>query len=128
MALAAAFAMTAAHAADDWNFIAGKYAIESDDCELVAKGQPFSKELYNEISSEVMTREGITSPREVHCKFRSSKRETGADAKWTVKADCEEMGDPTPYELAVTTNSDGSLVVASEDVYGPPLTFVKCPQ
>ena len=129
LAIAAAFAMSSpGHSADDWSFIAGKYALEPDDCKLVAKGQPFSKGLFNEISSEVMTREGITSPREVHCKFRSSKRDTGSDAKWTVKADCEEMGDPSPYELEVTTNSDGSIVVTSEDVYGPPLTFVKCPQ
>lgn len=125
LALAAAFAMSPAHAADDWSFIAGQYAIEADDCKLVAKGSPFSKELLNEISREVLTREGITSPREVHCKFRSSTR---AESGWTVKADCEEMGEVSQDELAVTANSDGSLIVTSEDVYGPPLTFLKCPK
>ena len=111
-------------AADDFNFIAGKYASNAEDCQLLGKGKPFSKELVGAISQEVLTPEGITSPREVHCKFRSS---TAAGQGWTVKADCEEMGDASPAELAVTANADGSLAIVSEDIYGPePLVFKQC--
>jgi hypothetical protein len=72
----------------------------------------------------VLTPEGITSPREVHCKFRSS---AAAGTGWMVKADCEEMGEASPAELAVTAEADGSLAIVSEDVYGPePLVFKQC--
>jgi hypothetical protein len=109
---------------DDWSFIAGNYALDPDDCRLVASAAPFSKELVDGLSQEVMTREGITSPREVHCKFRSSEK---SDTGWTVKADCEEMGQATPAELAVTTSSDGTVSVLNEDIYGPDaLKFTLC--
>ena len=113
-----------ASAADDWSFIAGKYALDPADCKLVGSGAPFSKELVDGLSQEVLTKEGITSPREVHCKFRSSaKTESG----WTVQADCEELGDAAPYELAVSTGPDGSVSVLNEDVWGPDaLKFVPC--
>lgn len=115
-----------ANAADDWSFIAGKYALDPADCKLVQTAAPFSKELVEGLSQEVLTREGITSPREVHCKFRSS---AAAAKGWTVKADCEEMGEASPYDLAVTANADGSLAVLSEDVYGPePQMFLLCPK
>ena len=125
VALAALLSLPAA-AADDWSFIAGRYALDAKDCEPLAKGEPFSKNLVSALSQEVLTREGITSPREVHCKFRSAaKTENG----WTVKADCEEMGEASPGELAVVANSDGSLAVTSEDVYGPDaLIFKQCPK
>ena len=111
-------------AADDFSFIAGKYALDAEDCKLLATGKPFSKELVGAISQEVLTPEGITSPREVHCKFRSS---AAAGQGWTVKGDCEEMGEASPAELAVTANADGSLAIVSEDVYGPePLVFKQC--
>jgi hypothetical protein len=46
-----------------------------------------------------------------------------------VKADCEELGEASPYELTVTANPDGSLAVLSEDVYGPESqTFQLCPK
>jgi hypothetical protein len=113
-------------AADDFSYIAGTYALSTDDCKAASGAKPFSQELVGAISKEVLTREGITSPREVHCKFRSS---TAADKGWTVKADCEEMGEASPSDLAVTANPDGSLAVVSEDVYGPePLTFLPCPK
>jgi hypothetical protein len=113
-----------ARAADDWSFIAGKYALDPADCKLAGTATPFSKELVEGLSQEVLAREGITSPREVHCKFRSSaKTEKG----WSVKADCEEMGEAAPYDLAVTANADGSVAVLSEDVYGPEaLIFLPC--
>jgi hypothetical protein len=111
-------------AADDLSFIAGTYALNPDDCKLASSAAPFSKELVDGLTQEVLTREGITSPREVHCKFRSSaKTEKG----WSVKADCEEMGEAAPYDLAVTANADGSVAVLSEDVYGPEaLIFLPC--
>ena len=59
-------------AAEDFSFIAGKYALDPEDCKLLGKAKPFSRELVGAISQEVLTPEGITSPREVHCKFRSS--------------------------------------------------------
>src|ERR1700730_15815230 len=90
-----------AKAADDWSFIAGKYAVNADDCKLLAKGQPFSKSLVKDIEAEVLTREGITSQRETHCKFRSSKRETGANAGWTVKAACEELGSVSQDDIKI---------------------------
>ncbi len=124
VALAAALALSTPPAAEDFSFVAGKYALDPEDCKLLGKGKPFSKELVGAISQEVLTPEGITSPREVHCKFRSS---SAADNGWTVKADCEEMGAAEPYELAVTTAADNSLAVVSEDVYGPePLVFKQC--
>ena len=90
----------------------------------MGKGKPFSKELVGAISQEVLTQEGITSPREVHCKFRSS---AAVGTGWTVKADCEEMGEASPAEIAVTAEADGSLAIVSEDVYGPePLVFKQC--
>jgi hypothetical protein len=123
VALAALLSLPAS-AADDWSFIAGRYALDAKDCGPLAKGEPFSKNLVSALSQEVLTREGITSPREVHCKFRSAaKTENG----WTVKADCEEMGQSSPAELAVTAGADGSLAVVNEDVYGPePQKFQLC--
>jgi len=110
-------------AADDWGFIAGQYAVTPGDCAKMASGAPFSKEWINAIDSEVLTREGITSPRETHCKF---KKASGGEGKWVVKAACEEMGEATDYDLAVAAGDGGSLVVTSEDVFGPPLTFQRC--
>ncbi len=116
-----------APAADDWSFVAGKYAVSAGDCKLLAKGRPFSKALVKDLESEVLTREGITSQRETHCKFRSSARDAGGKA-WTVKAACEELGSVTQEVIKVAANADGSLLVTSEDVYGPPLTFKLCPK
>lgn len=116
-------------AADDWTFISGTYAVTAKDCKLLAKRRPFSKELVKDLESEVLTREGITSMRETHCRFRSSKRESGATPGWTLKAQCEEMGAPskTLDVISVTVRPDGALVVKSEDVFGPePLIFVRC--
>ncbi len=115
-----------AYAADDFAFIAGTYALDAGDCKVAATGKPFSKELVGALSQEVLMPAGITSPREVHCKFRSAaKTESG----WTVKADCEEMGEVSPAELKVTAGSDGSLAVVSEDIYGPdPQVFKPCPK
>jgi hypothetical protein len=125
LGLAAALAASTPVRAEDFSFIAGKYALDIEDCKLLGKGKPFSKELVGAISQEVLTPEGITSPREVHCKFRSSS--AAGDNAWTVKADCEEMGAAEPYELAVTAAGEGSLAVVSEDVYGPePLVFKQC--
>ena len=124
MLAAALMPAAATVAADDWSFIAGTYAIDPDDCKLADSAAPFSEELADGLTQEVMTREGITSPREVHCKFRSAEK---SDTGWKVKADCEEMGEASPADLAVTTSSDGSISVLSEDVYGPsPLKFTLC--
>ena len=129
LTLVTAIAMTSpALSADDWSFVAGKYAVELKDCKLLAKGRPFSKALVKDLDGEVLTREGITSPRETHCRFRSSAKDTGAKAAWKVKAACEELGSVSQEEIAVTANADGSLVVKSEDVFGPPLTFLLCPK
>jgi hypothetical protein len=116
-----------AWAADDWSFIAGRYAVTAGDCKLVASGKPFSKELAAKIDAEVLTREGITSPRETHCRFRTSAR--GAGGKWTVKAACEELGQVSPdlETVAVARNADGSLDVVAEDTFGPEaLKFKLC--
>jgi hypothetical protein len=122
--VAALLASLPARAGDDWSFIAGKYALDPADCKLAGTAAPFSKELVEGLSQEVLTREGITSPREVHCKFRSSAK---TDKGWTVKADCEELGAASPYDLAVAANADGSVAVLSEDVYGPEaLIFLPC--
>jgi len=122
--LIAASASMPARAADDLSFIAGTYAIEADDCTAAAANKPFSKELVGALSQDVLTREGITSPREVHCKFKSAEK---ADAGWTVKSSCEEMGEGAPADLKVTTNADGSLAVSNEDVWGPdPQVFKLC--
>ncbi len=111
-------------AADDWSFIAGTYALDPTDCKLAGSAAPFSKELADGLSQEVLTREGITSPREVHCKFRSAEK---SDSGWKVQADCEELGEASPAEIAVTTASDGTVSVVSEDVYGPDaLKFTLC--
>jgi hypothetical protein len=111
-------------AADDWSFIAGKYALDPDDCKLVATAAPFSKELVDGLSQEVLTKEGITSPREVHCKFRTSEKK---DSGWKVQADCEELGESSPAELAVSSDADGGISVVSEDIYGPDaLKFALC--
>jgi hypothetical protein len=125
--LAALVVMPApARSADDWSFIAGSYALDPADCKTIATGQPFSKEWVGALSQEVMTKEGITSPREVHCKFKSS---SAADNGWTVKADCEELGVAEAYELAVSSNADGSVAVLNEDVWGPePIVFQLCPK
>ena len=125
--LMAVFIVSApARSADDWSFIAGKYALDPADCAAAAKGKPFSKKLVEALSQEVLTQEGITSPREVHCKFRSS---AAGEKGWTVKADCEEMGEAEPYELAVTSGADGSLAVLNEDVWGPEaIIFKLCPK
>src|SRR5919201_6114845 len=74
IALGAALACAPALAEDDWSFIAGTYAIDPDDCKLAGTAAPFSEELVDGLTQEVMTREGITSPREVHCKFRSAEK------------------------------------------------------
>ena len=97
-----------ARSADDWSFIAGNYALDPADCKTIATGKPFSKELVAALSQEVLTKEGVTSPREVHCKFRSA---AAGDKGWTVKADCEELGVVEPYDLAVSANADGSLAL-----------------
>jgi len=111
-------------AADDWSFVNGNYALDPNDCKLVASAAAFSKELVDGLSQEVMTREGITSPREVHCKFRSAEK---SDTGWKVQADCEEAGEASPAEIAVTTSSDGTVSILSEDVYGPEaLKFTPC--
>jgi hypothetical protein len=125
MALGAVLvACGASLAGDDWSFIAGTYAIDPDDCKLAGSAAPFSQELVDGLTQEIMSREGITSPREVHCKFRSAEK---SDAGWKVKADCEEMGESGAAELAVTTAPDGSVSVLNEDVYGPdPLKFTLC--
>lgn len=114
-----------AWAGDDWSFVAGRYAVNADDCKVIAAGKPFSKEWVEGISEEVLTKEGITSARETHCKFRGSSK--SGDGKWTVKADCEEMGEAEPYELAVEASGDGAVAILSEDMFGPePLKFQKC--
>jgi hypothetical protein len=113
-----------ATAADDWSFIAGTYAIEAGDCKAAGDHKPFSDQLVEALSQDVLTREGITSPREVHCKFKGAEK---ADGGWTVKSDCEEMGEGAPYDLKVTAGSDGSLSVSNEDVWGPdPQVFKLC--
>lgn len=115
-----------AHAADDFAFIAGTYAMDAADCKVAATGKPFSKELVGALAQDLLTPAGITSPREVHCKFRSSAK---SDSGWTVKADCEEMGEAAPYELTVTSGADGSLAFSNEDVWGPdPQVFKPCPK
>ncbi len=115
-----------ARAADDFAFIAGTYALDAGDCKVAATGKPFSKELVGALSQEVLMPQGITSPREVHCKFRSAAK---SESGWTVKADCEELGEASPAELTVTAGSDGSLAVLSEDIYGPePQVFQPCPK
>ena len=127
VAAAAVATISPAYPADDWSFVAGKkFAVEPQDCKHLAKGKPFSKALVQDLGSEVLTREGITSPRETHCKFRGSQRETGGKTGWTVKAACEELGNVTQENIAITANADGSLVVTSEEVFGPPLTFLQC--
>jgi hypothetical protein len=116
--------------ADDWSFVAGRYAVSADDCKLLTNGRPFSKDLAKQIDSEVLTREGITSPRETHCRFRSSTRESGG-AKWMVKAACEELGEVSPdlENVVITKNADGSLDVVAEDTFGPDaLKFKLCPR
>ena len=113
-----------ATAADDWSFIAGTYALEAEDCKAAADHKPFSDELVEALSQDVLTREGITSPREVHCKFKGAEK---SDGGWTVKSDCEEMGEGEPADLKVTAGSDGSLAVSNEDVWGPdPQVFKLC--
>jgi hypothetical protein len=115
-----------AHSEDDRSFIAGSYAVDPADCATVAAGAAFSKEWVDVLGAEVLTREGITSPREVHCRFRSAS--TGENG-WSVKADCEELGVAEPYELAVTAGAEGSLAVVNEDVWGPePMLFKLCPK
>jgi len=111
-------------AADDWSFIAGTYAVEAEDCKAAADNKAFSAELVQALSQDVLTREGITSPREVHCKFKGAEK---ADGGWTVKSSCEEMGEGEPADLKVTANADGSLAVSNEDVWGPdPQVFKLC--
>jgi len=84
------------------------------------------KQWVEALGEDVLTQAGITSPREVHCKFRSSAK---GQKGWTVNADCEEMGEGAPYDLAVTANEDGSLAVANEDVWGPEaVVFKLCPK
>lgn len=109
--------------ADDWSFIAGKYAVAPADCGKIAAGKPFSKQWIDALDAEVLTKEGITSPRETHCKFKKS---SGGSGKWTVKSSCEEMGNASDYDVEVAAGDGGALVVTSEDVFGPPLTFVLC--
>ena len=119
-----------AEAADDWSFVAGKYAVSPDDCKSLASNAPFSKNLAKKIESEVLTREGITSPRETHCRFRSAARAKGSPM-WTVKAACEEMGEISSNleNVKITKNTDGSLGVVAEDTFGSdPLTFKLCPK
>lgn len=116
--------LSSTRAADDWSFVNGNYALDAGDCKLVGSAAAFSKELVDGLSQEVMTREGITSPREVHCKFRSAEK---SDTGWKVQADCEEAGEASPAEIAVTTSSDGTVSILSEDVYGPEaLKFTPC--
>jgi hypothetical protein len=111
-------------AADDWSFIAGTYAVEAGDCKAAGDNKAFSDALVAALSQDVLTREGITSPREVHCKFKGVER---ADGGWTVKSSCEEMGEGAPADLKVTANADGSLAVSNEDVWGPdPQVFKLC--
>lgn len=115
-----------ANAADDFAFIAGTYATDAADCKVAAAGKPFSKELVGALGQDILTREGITSPRETHCKFRSAAKSASG---WTVKADCEEMGAAEPYELTVTSGADGSLAFSNEDMWGPePQVFQPCPK
>ena len=118
-----------AHAADDWSFVAGKYAVSSSDCKSLASGKPLSKNLAKKIEKEVLTREGITSPRETHCRFRTSTRSEGT--QWTVKAACEEMGQVSSdlEKVTITKTSDGALGVVAEDTFGPDaLIFKLCPK
>ena len=71
-----------------------------------------------------LSRQGITSPRKVHCKFKAAEK---AGDGWTVKSECEEMGEGAPYDLKVTAGSDGSLSISNEDVWGPdPQVFKLC--
>ena len=126
LSIAAALMVLPARSQDDFSFIAGNYALDPADCGTLAGGQAFSKEWVDALSSEVLTREGVTSPREVHCRFRSAV--TGGEG-WTVKADCEELGEAESYDLAVTANADGSVAILNEDVWGPePMVFQLCPK
>jgi hypothetical protein len=126
--LAAGAIVTTAYSADDWSFVAGKYAVEKGDCKHLVKGRPFSKALVKNLDGEVLTREGITSLRETHCRFRSSTKVTGEKPGWAVKAACEELGNVSQETIAVASGPDGALVVTSDDVFGPPLTFLLCPK
>jgi hypothetical protein len=124
--IAAATMSFPAHSEDDWSFIAGSYAVDPADCATLVARTPFSKEWVDALGAEVLTREGITSPREVHCRFRSASI---GESGWSVKADCEELGVAEPYELEVTAGSEGSLAVLNEDVWGPePVLFKLCPK
>jgi len=129
VAVIALVVLSAQRGADDWTFVAGKYAVEASDCKYIAKGQPFSKQWTKAIGAEVLTREGITSPRETHCRFKSSAK--GADGKWKVRAQCEEMGAPSPdlEDVIVSKIDDSSIEVLAEDTFGPePLAFKPCPR
>ena len=122
--LITSLASVPATAADDWSFIGGTYAIEAGDCKAATAHKPFSDALVEALSQDVLSREGITSPREVHCKFKGAEK---ADGGWTVKSSCEEMGEGEPADLKVTANADGSLAVSNEDVWGPdPQVFKLC--
>ena len=99
-------AVAPVRAADDWSFIAGTYAVDEEDCKAAADHKPFSDELVEAQSEDVLTREGITSPREVHCKFKGAEK---SGAGWTIKSDCEEMGEGESADLKVIVGADGSL-------------------
>ena len=71
----------------------------------MAKGRPFTKALVKTSTGEVLTREGITSPRETHCRFRSSSKVTGEQAGWAVKAACEELGNVSQETIAVAVRT-----------------------
>jgi len=124
LTFATALLMTApAGAADDWSFIAGKYAKDRDDCQAVKTGAPFSKDLMGNISHQVLTKEGVTDPRGLHLKFRSSTK-TGDG--WTVKADCESVEGVESCDATARTDPDGSVTIVAEDMYMGPVKLVPC--
>ena len=115
----------AGQSADDWGFVAGKkFAVAPGDCKHLAKGRPFSKALVKDLDSEVLTREG--SQARAKPIAGSVPRKSAGKTGWMVKAACEELGNVSQENVAIVANADGSLVVTSEDVFGPPLTFQLC--
>lgn len=109
--------------AGDLSFISGRYAVSADDCQKITAGKPFSDEWVAALDSEVLTSEGVTSPRETHCKFKSSE---GGSGTWKVKSACEELGQVSEVDVGVSAGEAGALVVTQEDWFGEPLTFKPC--
>ena len=129
LALVTAIVMASpALSADDWSFVAGKYAMALKDCKLLAKGRPFSKVLVKDLDGEVLTREGITESS--GNALQVPELGQGGRGESRVEGESRMRGAGQRLAGGDRRNGECGRIARRQERgrFGPPLTFLLCPK